>query len=101
MLAARLAPPQFNPVRLELRDISPDTSLQTQLEEQIRHDTGYNVSWPEFAEALADSPPLVILDGYDELLQASGRVFADYLAEVQRFQQRESLHGRPIRIVLT
>lgn len=101
IIASQLAPPAFNPVRIELRDIKPDTSLQTQLEEQIRLDTGLTINWASFAEGLAENPPLVILDGYDELLQASGKVFADYLTEVQKFQWREALQGRPIRVLLT
>lgn len=101
IVAGRLAPPHFHPVRVELRDIKPDTGLQSQLEDQIRLDTGRTINWPTFAEGLADSPPLVILDGYDELLQASGRVFADYLNDVARFQWREALFGRPIRVLVT
>lgn len=101
MIAARLAPPYFHPVRIALRDIKPDTGLQAQLEAQILADTGMLTNWPDFAGEFAANPPLVILDGYDELLQASGRVFADYLTEVQKFQWREALHGRPIRVLVT
>ncbi|MBB4680807.1 NACHT domain-containing protein [Crossiella cryophila] len=101
VLAARLAAPAFTVVRVELRDIDPERDLQDQLEIQLKRDTGLTQPWAEFAESRVDSPPLVILDGYDELLQANGKVFADYLSRVHRFQQREARHGRPVRVLVT
>jgi len=101
ILACRLSPPQFNAIRLELRDINVETDLQTQIEVQIRKDTGRDISWPTLAESFPDSPPVVILDGYDELLQASGKVHSAYLDEVHRFQRREAVQGLPVRVIIT
>nr|WP_185006872.1 ATP-binding protein [Crossiella cryophila] len=101
VLAARLAAPAFTVVRVELRDINPETDFQDQLETQVKRDTGRTVNWSEFARSRADSPPLIILDGYDELLQANGKVFADYLMHAARFQSREAMLGRPVRILIT
>ncbi|MEV4719716.1 ATP-binding protein [Micromonospora noduli] len=101
LIAARLLPPVFNAVRIELRDIDPDTDIQSQIETQIRVDTGRDVNWSDYSAGLLDSPPLIILDGYDELLQSTGKVFASYLETVQRFQTREALMKRPTRIVVT
>lgn len=101
VLAARLAAPAFTVVRVELRDIDPEQDLQDQLELQLKRDTGLTQPWTEFAESRVDSPPLVILDGYDELLQANGKVFADYLSRVHGFQVREARHGRPLRVLVT
>lgn len=101
MLAARLATPNYNPVRIELRDIDVEQDLQAQIESQIATDTGRRIDWATFSDRLADAPPVLILDGFDELLQASGRVYADYLAKVQRFQQREAVQGRPLRAIVT
>ncbi|WP_329109032.1 hypothetical protein OG792_10175 [Micromonospora sp. NBC_01699] len=94
VIAARLAPPAFNVVRIELRDIDPETKFQSQIEGQIYDDSGDEVNWAVFAESLADNPLVIILDGYDELLQANGRVFSNYLEEVHRFQRREAQVGR-------
>jgi hypothetical protein len=44
---------------------------------------------------------LIILDGYDELLQASGKVFSSYLMKVQGFQQRQNEQKRPVRVIVT
>jgi hypothetical protein len=89
LISARLAYPSYTTVRVQLRDIDADAELQGQIEQQIKTETGRPIAWVELAEALNASPPIIILDGYDELLQASGKVFADYLQSVRRFQHRE------------
>jgi hypothetical protein len=101
VIAARLAYPQYTTVRVELRDVDPDLDIEAQIEAQIRKDTGRKVDWVEFAQSLAMSPPVVILDGYDELLQATGKLFADYLLRVEKFQHREALNARPVRVIVT
>ena len=101
MLAARIATPRFNPVRIELRDVDTERDFQAQIEDQIERDTGWRVNWAELATEIADAPPVVILDGFDELLQASGRTHANYLEKVQQFQSREALQGRPVRVIVT
>jgi hypothetical protein len=101
MLAARLAVSEYSPVRVELRDINPDADLQNQIEEQIRRSTGRDTNWAELVSTCNERPPLVILDGYDELLQASGKVFSTYLMAVSSFQKRERALGRPLRVIIT
>ena len=101
MVAARFAPPTYHSVRIELRDVDAEAEVQDLVERQIRRDTGFDVNWALFCGALCSRPPLIILDGYDELLQASGKVFSNYLARVQAFQRRESVQGRPVRIIIT
>jgi hypothetical protein len=101
VLAARLATPEYNPVRIELRDVDADRDLQTQIEDQVRSDTGIQTDWLRLTEELAGAPPLIILDGLDELLQASGRVHANFLEGVRQFQARELVQERPVRAVVT
>jgi hypothetical protein len=101
VIAARLAYPQYTTVRVELRDVNPDADVQAQIEAQIREDTGRDVNWADFAASLPMNPPIVILDGYDELLQATGKLFADYLEQVRRFQHREAVQHRPVRVIVT
>lgn len=100
VLAARLAYPSYTTVRVELRDADPRKGIQEQIQAQIRVDTGEDVSWTRFARVLP-SPPVVILDGYDELLQATGSVHADYLDQVRQFQEREADLRRPVRVIVT
>ncbi|MDX8147717.1 hypothetical protein SK854_36795 [Lentzea sp. BCCO 10_0061] len=101
LLAATLRPPIFNAVRVKLRDIDAESELQTQIEQQIRKDTGLDVHWPTYAKAFPDSPPVIILDGYDELLQSSGKVYSGYLDKVHQFQRREANQKRPVRVIIT
>ena len=99
--AARLEYPRYTVVRVELRDANPTVSIQKQVEDQIRKDTGHDVNWADLADNLPLSPPIVILDGYDELLQATGKLFTDYLDRVQRFQHDALVQNRPVRVIVT
>jgi len=49
----------------------------------------------------ADALPVVLLDGFDELLQATGVSQTDYLTKVAIFQRREQDQGRPVAVVVT
>lgn len=101
ILAARLAYPAYTTVRVELRGVDPKTDIQRQIEAQIRKDTGEDVSWARFTRTLP-SPTVVILDGYDELLQATGSLYADFLDQVRLFQEREYVtQRRPVRVIVT
>lgn len=99
--AARLSDPRYTVVRVELRDSDPSVRLQKQIEDQIRKDTGYDVSFADLADNLPFSPPVVILDGYDELLQSTGKLFTDYLDQVRQFQEEQLIQGRAVRVIVT
>jgi hypothetical protein len=101
ILAARLPAAQFLPVRVELREVPADADLQDQIEHAIRATTGTAVGWPEFVRAAPTGLPVVLLDGFDELLQATGVSQSDYLDRVARFQRREADQGRPVAVVVT
>jgi hypothetical protein len=45
--------------------------------------------------------PFVILDGFDELLQATGVSQTDYLMKVADFQRREADQDRPVAMIVT
>ncbi|PSL57118.1 hypothetical protein B0I31_10295 [Saccharothrix carnea] len=101
VLAARLPAADFLAVRVPLRDVPAEADLQQQIEHAIRLDTGESVSWPRFAEAAGDALPVILLDGFDELLQATGVSQTDYLENVARFQRREADQGRPVAVLVT
>jgi hypothetical protein len=101
VLAARLAYPAYTTVRVELRKVSSTLNVSQQIEQQIRLDTdGEVIAWSQFARSLP-TPPVIILDGYDELLQATGSTQADYLDRVRQFQEDEAGRGRPVRVIVT
>lgn len=48
-----------------------------------------------------EKPLIIILDGYDELLQAKGTIFSGYLERIRVFQQDQKAMNRPVRIIIT
>jgi predicted NACHT family NTPase len=101
VLAARLPATDFLPVRVELRDVPADADLQDQIEYAVRAATGEALTWPDLVRSAGDALPVVLLDGFDELLQATGVSQSDYLTRVVKFQQREEDQGRPVAVVVT
>lgn len=101
VLAARLPSAGFLPVRVPLRDVRAEDDLQEQIEQAVRAATGERASWPELVRAAGSAVPVLLLDGFDELLQTTGVHHSDFLTRVARFQQREAEQGRPLRAVVT
>lgn len=101
VLAARLPPSDFLVVRVVLREIPADMDLQDQVEQAIRRATGERLEWPTLVRSAGAALPVVLLDGFDEMLQATGVSQTDYLVKVRAFQQRELAQGRPVAAVVT
>ncbi|HEY0532878.1 MAG TPA: NACHT domain-containing protein [Actinoplanes sp.] len=100
-LAARLAEADFLPVRVELRTVRTDAPVQTQIEQALYLQLGEQVTWPELVRRAGTALPVVMMDGFDELLQATGQNWADYLEQLRDFQQREEELGRPLAVLVT
>jgi hypothetical protein len=101
VMAARMPPDQFLVVRVVLRDVAADEEIQAQIEHAVRAATGENLTWLDLSRSAGDALPVVLLDGFDELLQATGISQADYLKKVAAFQQREANQSRPVAVVVT
>ncbi|MBX6384199.1 MAG: hypothetical protein IRZ07_14710 [Microbispora sp.] len=101
ILAGRLPDGDFLPVRVPLREVPADGTIQEQIEAAVRNATGEHLSWPELARSAGDALPVVMLDGLDELLQATGIHRSDYLSQVAEFQSREAALGRPAVVLVT
>lgn len=101
VLAARLPPGDFLVVNVALREVPADADIQAQIEHAIRSATSEPMSWPDLARSADGALPVVLLDGFDELLQATGVSQSDYLEKVAQFQQRERDQGRPVAVVVT
>jgi hypothetical protein len=101
VLAARLPASEFLVVRVVLREIPADMDLQDQVEQAIRHTTGERLEWPALVRSAGNALPVVLLDGFDEMLQATGVSQTDYLVRIRAFQQREAAQGRPVAAVVT
>ncbi|MEW2377594.1 AAA family ATPase [Micromonospora sp. NPDC047812] len=101
VLAAQLPAADFMVVRVVLRDVYAAGELQDQIEQAVRNDTGERVDWPGLSRSAGDALPVVLLDGFDELLQATGVNQTDYLRRVAAFQRREADQGRPVAVLVT
>ncbi|MFJ6695145.1 NACHT domain-containing protein [Streptomyces sp. NPDC091272] len=101
ILAARLGATGFLPVRVVLREVRAEDEVQDQIEHAVRAATGEQVTWTELVRSAQGAVPVLLFDGFDELLQATGVSQSDYLVRVARFQQREAELGRPVYAMVT
>ncbi|MGW5864950.1 NACHT domain-containing protein [Streptomyces sp. NPDC055239] len=101
VLAARLPADDFLVVRVPLSAVPADAAIQDQIETAIRDATGEAMTWPDVTRTARRALPVVLLDGFDELLQATGVSQSDYVQKVAAFQRREATHGRPLAVVVT
>ncbi|TQS39955.1 NACHT domain-containing protein [Cryptosporangium phraense] len=101
VLAARLPASDYLPVRVVLRDVAAEAGIQEQVEQALLGATGDRMSWPSLVRSASGVLPVLLMDGFDELLQATGVRHTDYLARVNAFQLREAEQGRPLAIIVT
>lgn len=101
MLAARLPASDFAVVRVELRNTPADADLVRQIEHGLHRLLDEPVSWADFSRNTGGALPVVMLDGFDELLQATGVSQTRYLEVVAEFQQKLLAKGRPAAFVVT
>jgi len=101
VLAARLPEGDFLPVRVELRAVPAESMVQEQIEHSVYRELGERVSWHDLIDAGDGALPVVLLDGFDELLQASGAHRYDYLEQVRDFQRVQARIGRPLAVIVT
>jgi NACHT N-terminal Helical domain 7/ATPase family associated with various cellular activities (AAA) len=101
VLAARLPSADFLVVRVPLRDVAAESDIQGQIEQAIHQATGERLAWPALVRSCPGALPVVLIDGFDELLQATGVRQTDYLMRVADFQRRECDQARPVAVVVT
>ena len=101
LLAAGLPPTDFLPIRVELRSVSADAAIQDQIQEALFQATDRHLDWPDLVDQAGDALPVVMLDGFDELIQATGVNQADYLERARAFQERQADLGRPVAVIVT
>lgn len=104
VLSAQLMSSSYTVVRIPLREVDADDGIDVLVEDQIKKVTNRPLStqgYGGFAKQFNEKPLIIILDGYDELLQAKGDVFSGYLEKVRIFQQDQKTLRRPVRIIVT
>ncbi|GIF68884.1 hypothetical protein Ais01nite_69190 [Asanoa ishikariensis] len=101
VLAARLPSESFTVVPVQLRRVNADDSVHAQIETALQDLLHEQVSWARIADEGHDAVRVVLLDGFDELMQATGAAQSSYLSEVKAFQEHEYDLGRPVAVVVT
>jgi len=104
VLSAQLMSNSYTVIRIPLREVNADDGIDVLVEDQIKKVTNRPLStqgYGGFAKQFNEKPLIIILDGYDELLQAKGDVFSGYLEKVRTFQQDQKTLKRPVRIIVT
>jgi len=100
VLAASLPPEDYLPIRVELRHVSAEAPLLDQIESALRRSTTEHMEWPDLVREAPEALPVIMLDGFDELLQA-GMSQSNYLLQVRDFQRREAEQGRRAAFIVT
>lgn len=98
VLAARLSDRDFIVAWVSLRAVSSDVPVLDQIEEGLRLATHQRIAW---ADLPLQRRRVVMLDGLDELLQASPADRGGYLQEVAGFQRHAAELGQPVSVVVT
>jgi len=103
VLSAQLISNSYTVIRIPLREVNAENGIDVLIEDQIKSLTNKSLptGYGDFAEHFNEKPLMIILDGYDELLQAKGDVFSGYLEKVRIFQQEQKSMKRPVRIIIT
>jgi hypothetical protein len=101
MLAANLPTQDYLPIRVELRSVPADAQIQDQIMRAVHATIDTEIDWPTLLASAGDALPLVLLDGFDEVLQATGVNQSNYLERVREFQERQAELGRPVAVLMT
>ncbi len=102
MLAAKILLREYHVIIIKLRDTVADETIAQQINQQIERDLSNQCKWNDIVESKLEKPILLIFDGYDELLQASGRTHSDYLKKIVEFQKdQRDINGIFIKCIIT
>ncbi|MEJ2857755.1 MULTISPECIES: NACHT domain-containing protein [unclassified Saccharothrix] len=100
VLAARLPPEEYTVVRVPLRSVSASAPIADQIQQALDLASNNRLQWQALSDQ-SDTVLVVLLDGLDELLQATDFDRSGYLREVTEFQRVEGEQNRPVAIVVT
>jgi ATPase family associated with various cellular activities (AAA) len=101
IIAARLPSSVYTVVRVPLRQVGANAPIIDQVQQALDLATHRRVDWWKLVEQGPGTIRVVLLDGLDELLQASSHDRSGYLQDVMEFQRVEAEQGRPVVVVVT
>lgn len=94
----------FIPFLIKLRSVASSSAsisehINKGLANSIENTT--DVNWLEWAKEFRNRIPVVIMDGFDELMQTSNRELNGYVDAIREFQEKAISSGVCVRIILT
>lgn len=103
MLAARILYNEYHVIIVHLRDVVAEAEIYQQIDLALNISLdGTNCTWSEIRNANLSKPILLIFDGYDELLQASGKTHRNYIEKIASFQKNcLEIYKKAIRTIVT
>ncbi|MFF0342915.1 NACHT domain-containing protein [Kribbella sp. NPDC004875] len=115
VLAAQLPEDAFAVVRVPLRSVNPDDDLTLQINkelqrtlqrpnadlDELRQECGACETCGEPETCPHRCHLVVLLDGFDELVQATGVTQSAYLSKIESFQKRARTLGAPTSVIIT
>ena len=101
VLAARMPASAYTVVRVPLRQVSANAPIHDQVQQALDLATHKRVDWWRLVEESHTTTRVVLLDGLDELLQATSNDRSGYLQEVMEFQRVEAEQDRPVVTIVT
>lgn len=102
MLAAKILLHEYHVIIIKLRDTVADETISQQISQQMKRDFTNACTWDDIAESGISKPVLLIFDGYDELLQASGRTHSDFIKKISEFQRNQrNVYNIFVRCIIT
>ncbi len=94
----------FIPFLIKLRNVA---SSSANLSEHINKglalsiENTKDINWLDWAKEFKERTPVLIMDGFDELMQSSSTELNGYINTIKEFQEKAMLHDICVRIILT
>lgn len=101
VFAARLPALAYTVVRVPLRQVGANAPIMDQVQQALDLATHRRVDWWRLVEQSHGTVRVVLLDGLDELLQATSNDRSGYLQEIMEFQRTEAEQERPVIVIVT
>lgn len=94
----------FIPFLIKLRSVaSSSASISEHINKGLQNsiENTSDVNWLEWAKEFRNRIPVIIMDGFDELMQTSNRELNGYVDAIREFQEKALNSGVCVRIILT
>lgn len=94
----------FIPFLIKLRSVaSSSASISEHINKGLQNsiENTSDVNWLEWAKEFRNRIPVIIMDGFDELMQTSNRELNGYVDAIREFQEKAINSGVCVRIILT